>query len=148
VSKSADVINASGVVPWRRRGEGVEILLVHRPRYDDWSMPKGKRDEGETDETCAIREMHEETGYLGTLGAELPTALYEHRGRPKEVCYWLMEVTDFGDAFEPNEEVDEIGWFELGVARARLSYELDQALLDEAALVLVASGVAVGGGER
>jgi 8-oxo-dGTP diphosphatase len=134
-----DVVYASGVVPWRRLADGgIEILLIHRPRYDDWSVPKGKRDEGESDETCALREMEEETGIVGELGAPLPTALYtDHRGRPKEVAYWLMEIAD-GEpvAFEPNDEVDALGWFGFDDARERLSYPLDQGLLDEARRVV------------
>lgn len=127
------------MVPWRRKPDGeFEVLLIHRPRYDDWSMPKGKRDLGESDEQCALREMEEETGIRGTLGAMLPSALYtDHRGRPKEVAYWLMEVAAGEPAnFEPNDEVDRLAWFDLDVARDTLSYPLDQGLLDEALLIL------------
>jgi 8-oxo-dGTP diphosphatase len=138
-SEKTDVVYASGVVPWRRTSDGeIEILLIHRPRYDDWSVPKGKRDKGETDELCAVREMQEETGFSGELGKALPTAMYtDHRGRPKEVAYWLMEIAA-GEprAFEANDEVDELAWFRFSEAQAKLSYPLDQALLDEALLIL------------
>ncbi len=138
-SEKTGVVFASGVVPWRRTSSGeIEILLIHRPRYDDWSVPKGKRDDGESDEQCAIREMHEETGIWGELGRPLPTAMYtDHRGRPKEVAYWLMEVA-VGEpkSFEPNDEVDELAWFPLAAAQEKLSYTLDQGLLDEAWLIL------------
>jgi 8-oxo-dGTP pyrophosphatase MutT (NUDIX family) len=82
--------------------------------------------------------MQEETGVSGELGKPLPTAMYtDHRGRPKEVAYWLMEVAD-GEpsAFEANEEVDELAWFGFADAQAKLSYPLDQALLDEVLLLL------------
>ncbi len=135
----SEVVKASGVVPWRNRGDGeIEVLLIHRPRYDDWSVPKGKLDDGETDEECAIREMVEETGVHGILGAPLPTALYtDHRGRPKEVSYWLMEVPAGEPAdFVANDEVDELAWFDFATARQKLSYPLDQGLLDEALVIL------------
>jgi 8-oxo-dGTP diphosphatase len=127
------------VVPWRRNEAGdIEVLLIHRPHYDDWSVPKGKRDEGETDEQCAIREMQEETGVVGVLGEALPTAMYtDHKDRPKEVAYWLMHLgAGEPHSFEPNEEVDELGWFELNEAQEKLTYPLDQALLDEVSLLL------------
>jgi 8-oxo-dGTP diphosphatase len=143
-SEKTGVVYASGVVPWRRNAGGeIEILLIHRPRYDDWSVPKGKRDDGESDEQCAIREMQEETGVLGELGKALPTAMYtDHRGRPKEVAYWLMEIAN-GEpiTFEANDEVDELAWYGFTDAQAKLSYPLDQALLDEAMLILNAPNV-------
>ena len=137
---------ASGVVPWRRRTDGeIEVLLVHRPRYDDWSMPKGKLDPGETEEECAVREMHEETGVIGELGEPLPTAMYiDHKGRPKEVSYWLMEVPSGPSEFVANEEVDRLGWFDVTHARTLLTYEIDQGLLDEALLVILAPAVSQG----
>jgi 8-oxo-dGTP diphosphatase len=138
VAKDVKTVLACGVVPWRRRVNGdIEVLLIHRPRYDDWSMPKGKLDDGETEEQCAVREMFEETGVRGELGEPLPTALYtDHRGRPKEVSYWLMEVPSGPVGFEANEEVDRLGWFSIAQANELLTYEIDQGLLDEALLVL------------
>lgn len=134
-------------MPWRRGSAGeLEILVIHRPSYDDWSVPKGKLDDGETDEDCAVREMTEETGLHGTLGPSLPTALYEHGGRPKEVSYWLMQIEPQADHFSPNDEVDAMQWLPVAQARQRLSYGLDQTLLDEAVLVLADQGVTVGGG--
>ena len=81
---------------WRRReADGVEVLLVHRPHYDDWTFPKGKRDEGETDEQAAVREVEEETSLRCVLGPELPEVHYiDRNGRPKVVRYWVMEPED------------------------------------------------------
>ena len=143
VTKNSEVIKASGVVPWRRIHGDVEILVIHRPHYNDWSVPKGKLDDGETDEECAIREMTEETGFTGVLGAPLPTALYEHNGRPKEVSYWLMEIEGGSEKFVPNSEVDTMEWLPIAEARQRLTYELDQALVTEAVLVLRDQGIPV-----
>ena len=85
-----------------------EVLLVHRPRYDDWTLPKGKLDPGETFEQAALREVEEETGVRCRLGRELPDVHYDNKDRPKLVRYWLMEVE--GRGFEPNDEVDEVRW--------------------------------------
>lgn len=103
---------------------------MHRPRYDDWSFPKGKAHPGETDEECALREVEEETGVVSELGDELPATTYTARGRPKRVRYWLM--TPRGDA-APQAEVDEVKWLPLPEARAHLSYGHDRELLDAAA---------------
>jgi 8-oxo-dGTP diphosphatase len=132
------LVRASGVVPYALSVDGIRVLLIHRPRYDDWSFPKGKVDDGETDERCAVREMEEETGVLAELGAELPTALYDdHKGRPKEVRYWLMEVPfEATSSFVPNDEVDRIAWVDVADARQRLTYPLDRGLLHEALLLL------------
>jgi len=106
------------------------VLLVHRPRYDDWTFPKGKANDGETDEECAVREVHEETGLRCTLGDELPTTEYvDSRGRPKRVRWWRMHpVVD--DGFSPNDEVDERRWVTAEDASALLSYDRDLVLLD------------------
>ena len=102
------------------RENGVpEVLLVHRPRYDDWSFPKGKAHEGESDEDCALREVGEETGLECILGESLPTVSYESKGQPKRVSYWLMEPR--GGEFIPQREVDRIEWLDLDEARKRLA---------------------------
>jgi 8-oxo-dGTP diphosphatase len=114
---------AGGIV--RRDGE---VLLVHRPKYDDWTFPKGKVDEGESDEDAALREVEEETGLRCSIGAELASSSYtDSRGRPKVVRYWLMRPE--GGRFEPTREVDEIAWLTLRTAERRLSYERDRELL-------------------
>lgn len=109
---------------WRRRGSSLEIVLVHRPRYDDWSLPKGKVDPGESDEEAALREVEEETTLCAVLGPELPGTTYLDRsGRYKRVRYWAMTVKS-GEPSGANE-VDVAEWVDLGVARSRLSYPHD-----------------------
>jgi 8-oxo-dGTP diphosphatase len=123
-------VKASGGVIWRRAPGGEpQLVVVHRPRYDDWSLPKGKLDAGETWEQAALREVEEEVGLRCTLGSELPPVGYtDNRGRAKVVRYWLMEPD--GDArFIPNEEVDEMRWVDFAAAAALLSYPHDAELV-------------------
>jgi 8-oxo-(d)GTP phosphatase len=109
-----------------RRGE---VLLVHRPGYRDWTLPKGKIERGESDEECALREVGEETGFECLLGPELGETRYrERRGREKSVRYWIMTVRD--GTFQPNSEVDEVRWVPLSTAARELSYPGDRAILD------------------
>jgi 8-oxo-dGTP diphosphatase len=122
-------VKASGGVVRRERAHGLEIAVVHRPQYDDWSLPKGKLDEGETWEEAALREVEEEIGLRCTLGEELPHVEYRDRkGREKVVRYWLMEVD--GGAFEPNDEVDEMRWLPVGEAAELLTYPRDRELVE------------------
>jgi 8-oxo-dGTP diphosphatase len=110
---------------------GIEVLLVHRPRYDDWTFPKGKAEPDEPDEVAALREVEEETGYRCRLGEEIGRSEYvDSRGRGKVVRYWTMAVTDGG--FAPNREVDVVVWLPPDVARQRLTYERDREVLDQA----------------
>src|SRR6185369_12786928 len=121
------VVRAAGGVVSRRgeRGE-VEVLLVHRPHHGDWSFPKGKREPGETDEECALREVWEETGLRCAIGSELPEVCYrDARGRAKTVRYWTM--TADGDA-EPRNEIDAVRWLGVPAAANRLSYAGDRDL--------------------
>jgi 8-oxo-dGTP pyrophosphatase MutT (NUDIX family) len=101
------------------------LAVVHRPRYDDWSLPKGKLDRHESFEDAALREVEEETGLRCRLVRELPAVEYEVRGRPKLVRYWAMEVED-ETPFVPNDEVDEVRWLEPQEALALLSYDRDR----------------------
>jgi 8-oxo-dGTP pyrophosphatase MutT (NUDIX family) len=133
---SEETVRAGGGVIVRPGDDGLEILLVHRPRYDDWSFPKGKRDGDETDEATARREVLEETGLAVVLGVELGEARYrDSKGRPKIVRYWLMtpDPDDPGPGFSPNHEVDELRWCTLPEAAKLLSYAHDRALLSHAA---------------
>jgi 8-oxo-dGTP pyrophosphatase MutT (NUDIX family) len=109
-----------------------DVLLVHRPKYDDWTFPKGKAENGETDEACALREVLEETGLVCELGREAGTTEYvDSKGRPKRVRWWVMQPV--GGAFTPTEEVDELRWATPADAAGLLSYERDRALLGELA---------------
>lgn len=133
MSKSAvgknSVVYAAGGVVWREDADGtVEVALVHRPRYDDWTLPKGKVEHGETLIAAAVREILEETGYRVRLGRHLRMVSYDLRGPGrKHVHYWSAEVT--GGEFTPNDEVDELRWLPVESAEAELSYRLDQRVL-------------------
>jgi 8-oxo-dGTP diphosphatase len=122
-------VEAAGGVVWRAtEGDAIEIAVVHRPRYDDWSLPKGKLDPGETFLDAARREVLEETGLECEVGDELPAVEYvDHRGRPKIVRYWSMRVT--GGTFVANDEVDVLDWLAPEVAVERLSYPHDRSLI-------------------
>ncbi|MER5954080.1 NUDIX hydrolase [Streptomyces sp. NPDC001893] len=138
-----DVIRAAGCVLWRRSpyddvpralhfdraGEApIEVCLVHRPKYDDWSHPKGKLKRGEEALAGALREVEEETGFRCAPGARLPTTRYVAGGRPKRVDYWAAEATDGG--FTPNREVDRVAWLSPTAARHRLTQPRDKTLVD------------------
>jgi 8-oxo-dGTP diphosphatase len=126
--EEAEVKAAGGVV--LRDGR---IAVVHRPRYDDWSLPKGKLDPGEGWEECALREVHEETGLRCTLARELSSTSYtDRKGRAKVVRYWLMDVTA-EDTFTPDDEVDELRWVPPAEAATLLTYPHDAELIEEVA---------------
>jgi 8-oxo-dGTP diphosphatase len=127
----SELVRAAGGILLRGVGEGREVALVHRPRYDDWSFPKGKLMDGEPDEVAALREVEEETGLLCTLGEKIGSVTYADRhGRPKVVRYWQMRHD--GGAFVPNDEVDQLRWVPVHDAEAMLSYPHDRDLLRSA----------------
>lgn len=122
------MIEAAGAVLWRRDGAGIEVAVIGRPKYGDWTLPKGKLDDGETALEAALREVEEETGQRARPGDYLGETRYLHRGRDKVVSYWSMEA--LGGDFVAGDEVDEVRWLPLDEASAMLSYDRDRELLD------------------
>jgi 8-oxo-dGTP diphosphatase len=126
-------IRAGGGVVWRAATDkpGVEVAIVHRPRYDDWSFPKGKIARGESEFEGAVREVHEETGYRVRPGRALGEVRYEQRNgtrREKVVCYWAMKAID--GAFIPNAEVDELRWLSLEDVEQGLTRDSDREVFE------------------
>ena len=133
VASGPDVV-AAGAVVARKGPQGREVLLVHRPKYDDWSFPKGKQDPGEHVTTTATREVLEETGVEIRLGVPLRPQLYAvSGGRAKTVHYWVGHVVGDDDVstYAPNDEVDRLGWFRPQEAKERLTYLDDMDLLEQ-----------------
>lgn len=125
---------AAGALCWRATRGRIEVLLIHRPRYDDWSFPKGKLDPGETLPECAVREVREEIGVKVRLGMPLPVTRYTvsngRKGRSKEVWYWAAEVVE-GTAEPDGSETDEVRWVSIAQARQMLTNRTDVEPLDE-----------------
>lgn len=130
---------AGGAVVWRIHNRTLQVLLIHRPRYQDWSWPKGKLDKGETLPACAVREVREETGYEIALGVPLPTVYYPVNGNRKECHYWAGTViSDTHPAVlarptakdASKNEVDRSEWFPAKAARKKLTRKADRAPLD------------------
>ena len=122
---------AGGVVLRRPDGGPVEVALIHRPAYDDWTLPKGKLNPGETHEEAALREVKEETGLDCRLGEPAGQVDYRDRkGRPKVVRYWTMQPLSSSDGqFAPNAEVDQLRWIPLAEAGPALTYDHDRQIL-------------------
>jgi len=125
------VVRAAGGVVWRRGPNGLEVLLIHRPRYGDWSFPKGKAiNEKESDEDTALREVEEEVGLRLEPGPELETTRYrDSKGRRKVVRYWAMELP-YGEDAVAGDGVDEVRWVELDQAVHQLTWDRDVVVLD------------------
>jgi 8-oxo-dGTP diphosphatase len=123
-----EVVRAAGGVVLRGNGDRLEVALVHRPKYDDWTHPKGKLEPGETNEQAALREVEEETGMRCALDQALPAVRYrDSQGRDKLVRYWRMHV--IGGSFSPTSEVDELRWIGIDTGARLLSYERDRDVL-------------------
>jgi 8-oxo-dGTP diphosphatase len=137
VAKAAgdEPVRAYGGAVWREGIRGIEVLLVHRPAYQDWSLPKGKLDPGEEPTACALREVEEETGVACTIGEELGSVTYEEHNKRKGVSL-LKEVTFFEMRPSttrhrpPDDEVDEMCWSPIDEARELCTYPTDHRILD------------------
>jgi len=135
----SELILAAGAVAWRRvrdaasagtGASGVEILLVHRPKYDDWSLPKGKREPGENIVLTAVREVFEETGVRSALGPRLPSVEYANGAFRKRIDYWSMFSPGEADSgFTASHEVDKVSWLPRARAMQRLTYPRDAAVI-------------------
>lgn len=127
-------VRAAGAIPWRTTGDQLEVLLIHRPRYDDWSWPKGKLDPGETLPECAAREVREEIGVDARLGIPLPTTHYRVAAGLKDVHYWALQLSRSEVVRPDGDEVDQIHWCSPEEAELLLSNPTDveplRALVD------------------
>jgi len=126
VSAEDRLIPAGGGVVWRPTADTLEVALIHRPRYDDWSLPKGKLEAGEHPLTAAAREVREETGLSATVGRRSLRTSYPVPEGTKRVDYWLMRAEG---RFAANDEVDELRWLPPDEARELLSYDRDRVVL-------------------
>ena len=124
------VIQAAGAVLWRYSQKKIEIALVHRPRYNDWSLPKGKVEEKESHIACAYREVIEETGYTPEFGPEIGQATYKVEEGKKVVRYWSARATDAAPTAIDKNEIDEVLWLEVKEAKKKLTLEDDRAIVD------------------
>ena len=126
-------VAAAGGVVWRGRRGDIEVALVHRPRYDDWTLPKGKLEDGESELAAAVREVGEELGAAVAVSRRVGRVHYRHDGAKKTVAYWAMRY--LAGEFVPNDEVDAIEWLTPAHAAKRLTYAVDLPVLaDFAAL--------------
>ncbi len=128
------IVRAAGGVLYRTKRKSVEVLMVHRPRYDDWSLPKGTLDDSESYPVAALREVEEETGFTGRLGPTVGAIGYGTKRGPKVVRYWLIEAEE--GKFSPNGEVDEVAWVKPEKAQEMASYTRDTNVLDRAIQLL------------
>jgi 8-oxo-dGTP diphosphatase len=120
-------VHAAGAVLWRPRCKAVEVAVIHRPRYDDWSLPKGKVDPGETEPVTAVREVFEETGHCAHLGRRLGAVSYPVQQGVKTVRYWAARSLD--GEFTAGTEVDKLVWLPVSDAMKRVEYPYDRKIL-------------------
>lgn len=125
--KKVTTVHAAGAVLWREESGRTQVALVHRPRYDDWSLPKGKVDPGEAHPMTAVREIGEETGFRCRLGRRLAVVSYPVDGAVKRVVYWAAGAGE--GEFIPNEEADQLLWLPPKEAMKRVHYHLDRKVL-------------------
>lgn len=123
------IVLAAGAVLWRpgHRESAEEVAVIHRPRYNDWSLPKGKVDPGETEPVTAVREVFEETGHHVQLGRRIATVSYPIEPRTKKVQYW--SARSIGGSFAPNNEVDDLIWLPVAAAIKKVTYPYDRKIL-------------------
>jgi 8-oxo-dGTP pyrophosphatase MutT (NUDIX family) len=134
VHETVERVRAAGGVVVRDRDGDPEVVVVHRPKYDDWTLPKGKAEHGESDEDCALREVEEETGLVCELVEELESSSYlDSSGRPKLARYWLMRPV--AGRLQPTREVDKACWVPVTDAQELLTYPRDVLVLRSAELV-------------
>lgn len=132
---SRSEVRAAGSIVWRYGSDEPEVVVVHRPRYDDWSFPKGKLHRGEKPIAAAAREVEEETGLRVRIGPRMRDDHYTmtSTGQPKVVSYWIGRPPPSADltSYQPNDEIDQVVWMSLSKARKRLTYPRDVDLLEE-----------------
>lgn len=138
---SGRTIRAAGGVVWMLRGGVIHVALVHRPRYDDWSLPKGKLEAGESELAAAVREIGEELGSRVAVSRLLPSISYRADGARKRVAYWTMR--HLSGEFVATDEVDDVAWVPVPEALARCSYRGDRVVLDAFAAVPTPDSVIV-----
>lgn len=125
------MIRAAGALLWRENSDlALEVALIHRPRYDDWSLPKGKLEIGETALQCAYREVLEETGIRATFTRQLDTIDYEESGEVKRVKYWAAHCALNNIEFAPNEEVDQMRWLPATQALEQATHDSDKSIIE------------------
>ncbi|HEY2272010.1 MAG TPA: NUDIX hydrolase [Jatrophihabitantaceae bacterium] len=141
MTPSQKTIAAAGGLVWRMRDGAPDVLLIHRPRYDDWTLPKGKLLTDEPDLIGAVREVGEEVGAEVIVKERIGTVKYDVGDARKRVTYWSMQYRE-GD-FMPNDEVDRIEWLRVGRAYTTLSHKFDRKILEDFASAPVPDSVLV-----
>ena len=127
-TKQVDVFQSAGGLLWRETDLGRELLIIHRPKYDDWTLPKGKLEPGESWTMAALREVWEETGCKAEIKSFAGCICYEFKGIPKIVLFWNMRV--IGDChFSPTKEADRIQWVKIEDAFEKLNYSSERDLI-------------------
>ena len=128
-----EVIQAAGGLLWRINDTSQEIAIIHRPHHNDWSLPKGKMEPGESWQTTALREVWEETGCLAKLDSFAGSVAYTFNGIAKVVLFWNMSIVKEGE-FKPNLEVDQLIWMSPKEALKKLDYSGERALIHKSLL--------------